>query len=132
MKTHLSNKNGFTLLEVMVAVVVLATLVLGGSATMSYARTQIERQRMQREAMVVASSVMDAMIYGNSVEQLDEWGIAGTDSNTNISLNGVAYSANSTFTSLSDGLGGKYVHVLVTVSSRAIEPVEMGFNARVN
>ncbi len=59
MKTK--NKSGFSLIEIMVAVIILTVLALGGAAVMYHTGGGVQRQQNKREAIVAANRVLEAL-----------------------------------------------------------------------
>ena len=58
---HLSRKQGASLVEVVVAMVVLATLAIAGAAFLAQARGDVSNQRNRRAAVEVAVSRLEAI-----------------------------------------------------------------------
>ena len=52
---------GFSLVETMVSVVVLAVLALGGAATLYHTGGNIQQQQNQREAVIAVTQAMEAV-----------------------------------------------------------------------
>ena len=59
MKTK--HKSGFSLIEIMVAVIILVVLALGGAAVMYQTGGGIQRQQNKREAIVAANRVLESL-----------------------------------------------------------------------
>lgn len=125
------SKNAFTLIEVMVAMIILAVLILGGAFSMSSTGVSLIRQRYYRDAVMVASSIMDDTVYRYDIAQLDAWGNSGSHLVTNLTINGNTYSARTDFTSTTES-GENYVHVLVKVTSTKTDSVTMAFEGLVD
>ena len=83
MKTK--NKSGFSLIEIMVAVILLVTLALGGAAVMYQTGGSIQRQQNKREALVAANFAMESF-WNQNYDSLRSLG--GTQSSTNADVNG--------------------------------------------
>ncbi len=129
MKGFLKNKKnkGFSLIEIMVALLLLTALVLGGSAALSYSRSMIAKQKHQRAALAVATSVMEDNIHRVGIEQLNQWVLDGNPTqNTNITFFGINFSASSTSTALTGGL----LHVMVSVSSPTVQTLTLGYTGQ--
>ena len=63
-------KQGFSLLETMMASIVLGTLAIGGSAALRHAGGTIMAQQSQRAALAAASSVMEQYIHHYGLDAL--------------------------------------------------------------
>jgi len=100
-KKHKS-REGVTLIETMVAMLVLVVLVIGGSATLSHSGSMVVTRENQRAALAAATTVMEENIKGIGVAGLVE---------DAIEING--YSLETTVESPGDG----YVYVRVLASA---------------
>jgi len=58
-------KRGTSLIEIMVAIVVLAMIIIGGSALFSYSRGQIQLQKYSRMAVQLAAQKLEELKAGN-------------------------------------------------------------------
>lgn len=126
-------KKGFSLIETMVSMVVLVTLVIGGSAALQRSGGTILQQQKQRDALAVATTAIENMLRGSgfdpaALDQLamDNGGSFSFPPNT-ISVDGTAYSVTTTVDSTYDA-GDVYLYIRVKVSAGSIiDPVTLCF-----
>ncbi|MCF7864074.1 MAG: prepilin-type N-terminal cleavage/methylation domain-containing protein, partial [Kiritimatiellales bacterium] len=110
------NKSGFSLIEVMVAALLLAVLAIGGAAVMYQTGGNIQIQGNKRIALELANEVLERY---QSMEYKD---IPASDTDT-ISVDGIPHSVtvNSTkehFPSPSPSVADEYKQIEVRVSYR--------------
>ena len=115
MKTK--NKSGFSLVEIMVAALLLAVLAIGGAAVMYQTGGNIQIQGNKRIALELANEVLERY---QSIEYSD---IPSSDTDT-ISVDGIAHlvAINSTiehFPSPSPSVADEYKQIEVRVSYRS-------------
>lgn len=82
-----SRKAGMTLIEVMVAMLLLAILVIGGASVMTKAGGGVQEQQNKREALVSADAIMERF-WNLSYPELQAYG--GSTISTNALVNGVS------------------------------------------
>ena len=88
------NKNGFSLIEVMVAVLLLVVMVVAGAYAMSQAGGGIQRRQNMREAVISANSVLEEywnLNYDGIVS------LAGTTVTRSAVVNGITMNVAITF-----------------------------------
>ena len=108
-----TNKNGFSLVEVMVSVVLLVVLVIGGAAVMYQTGGGIQRQQNKREAIVAMETVME-QYWNQSYPDLQTLG--GSTINDTITVNGIAMDVTVDVSAeAADSEGNMYVELKIDV-----------------
>lgn len=111
MKTN--QKSGFSLIEVMVAILLLLVLVVGAFMQVSQSGSSIQRMQNTREALIAAEQVMDTY-WSLNYDDLESK--AGNTENQNVTVNGISMAVQSTFSTGTDSLGIDYVQVAVDIN----------------
>jgi prepilin-type N-terminal cleavage/methylation domain-containing protein len=81
------HKSGFSLIEVMIGMLILAVLVVGAATIMYQTGGIIQRQQNKREAIVAASTVLERYW---SMTYADLEGLDGTKENKSTEVNGIS------------------------------------------
>ena len=118
MKTK--HKSGFSLVEIMVAILVLVVLALGGGAVMYQTGGDIQQQQNKREAIVAANLVLENL-WNTTYADL------GSSPSTPISVtvNGITMTVSPVpiLADQTDASGDKYHQIQVSVNLPTGEPV---------
>ena len=109
----MSNKSGFTLVEIILTILVLVILVVGTAAMMSRAGVNIARQANSRIVMDLVNDQLEAAV-GGDFDAIVDW--AGT-----VVRDGNSYAVTTTVTELSTPSSRKVVHVEVAYNRQIIE-----------
>lgn len=113
MKTK--HKSGFSLVEIMVAVLILAVLAIGGAAVMYQTGGNIQRQQNKREALIVANHIVESYWNLNYGDLRDNYA-GGTGSENSVVVNGRTMNLTVDFGAESfDGDGNRYIEISVDV-----------------
>lgn len=113
-----SKKNGFSLIEIMVAIVVLIVLVLGAASLTYQLGGGIQRQQNKREAVVVANHVAEAF-WNMSYDTL-KTDYAGTADKRTVTVNGVSRRVTVTVgDEQTDSWGDSYMEFTVDLDHRS-------------
>lgn len=111
-------------MEIMIATLVLAVLVIGGAAVLSKAGGGIQQQQNKREALIAADAVMEHFwnrSYYNLKDNFEDSTIA-----TNVSVNGKSMSVAVTVSSESTDVDGNpYLELSVSVRSVSGAPSDV-------
>lgn len=121
--TKMKNKSGFSLVEIMVAVLLLAVLALGGAAVMYQTGGSIQRQQSKREAIVAANHVIESF-WNTTFADLGT--LAGSSNSVNVTVNGQTQVSTISISAMTnDGNGGNYYEIHVVVPWIAGETVDV-------
>lgn len=66
----MSDKKGYTLIEVLLSILVIGALALGGVSSLQHVGRSVQKQQQSRTAVTVASSVLEYNIYEVGLESL--------------------------------------------------------------
>jgi prepilin-type N-terminal cleavage/methylation domain-containing protein len=127
MKRRMTGKQGFTLIEVMVSSLALAVMVIGGSASFTYGGSMIQRLQTQRNALTVATSVMEDNIRNTGLGMLEQAARDNGEETTfseTFSSGGIDYTATTHVINLVED-GNNVVQVRVSVIAPSIDPVTL-------
>jgi len=102
---NVNSEKGTSLVEVMIAIVILALAILGGFVLFSYGRGQIDVQKNRRAAVQLAAQKLEGLKAG------DYDNIQAGEITENISLEGLSYVRNTGAEDL-----GLYKKITVSVS----------------
>ena len=112
-----SKKTGVTLIEVMIAIVILVVLVLGSAAVVYQAEGGIQRQQNKREATVAANQLMEVFWNKSYADLRDNYG--GTSVSRTETVNGNAMSATISIGAEQPDVNGTlYIEISVDVDHR--------------
>ena len=113
------NKSGFSLIEIMVAVILLAVLALGGAAVMYQTGGGVQRQQNKREAIVAANRVLENL-WSTTYANIG----SSPTSPTTVSVNGNAMTTSVTISSeQTNADGDNYYDIQITISYMTGDPV---------
>ncbi len=128
------NKTGFTLIETLVSTLLLGILVLGATASLSHTGTIIQRQEIERTALMAATYVMEFYIYDASqgIENLEAQAASNGGSiqfSSPVVEDGYTFTA-STKVENTTAAGISFVRVRVTLTGAGIDPIMLTYEAR--
>ncbi len=110
-------KAGFSLLEVMVAILVLAALVLGSSALVYRVNGGIQLEQNKREAIISADSVME-FYWNKSYDDLRD-NFSDQSIVKSVTVNGRSMTATIALSAeMTDSSGDNYIEISVDVDHR--------------
>lgn len=127
-------KDGFSLIETMISMLTLSILILGGTATLNNAGGFIQGQGSQRNALIIATEVMESYIVDSSqgvdVLEADAASNGGTNQYAQVvTRDGVNYTATVGVQNLTSG-GENFVEVRTRVISPQVEPVVLLYRGK--
>lgn len=96
------NKQGFTLIEVMVSALILAVVLIGAAHLMMQTSITVKQQQLKREAIISAGTVMESF-WGMAYDDLED--LDGSTRNLSIYVTGVALDVDVTVDAVTDAEG---------------------------
>lgn len=129
MKQSKPEKQGFTLIEIMVSTLALAIICLGCASSLSYGGGMIQRSQVRRAALTVAAAVMEDNIHNIGLAQLEQEAQNSGDNvvlSETIPIAGTRYIASTRVTNLTED-GDDVVLIDVVVGAPTIDPVYLSY-----
>lgn len=118
------NKSGFSLIEVMVAVLLLMVMAIGSAAVMYQTGGGVQRQQNKREAIVAANTVLES--YWNTTYSDLKAAAVNSPISDSVLVNGLTMPSSVTISSGQDGgTGESYVEIKVSITYMAGETVDV-------
>lgn len=114
---------GFSLIEVMIAIVILALVILGSAALVFQASGGIQKQQNKREAVVAANTVLER--YWNVTYSTLLNDFAGSTETTTETVNGNSMTVTITFSNELVWDGESYIQILVDVDHATGEDIQL-------
>ena len=105
-------KQGFSLIEIMVAALILSVVLLSAGHLMMQTSVTVQQQQLKREAIVSATTVMERYWNMNYEDLLS---YVGSPESSSINVTGIVLDYEVTFTEVTDAEGQDCVEIVTRV-----------------